>query len=279
MTPVQRRDLGRQTQLAYDVSERRVCKVFRFARSTIRYKSVADDQASLRMRIREIAEVRVTWGYPRIWVQLRREGWAVNRKRVYRLYREEGLCMKRKKPRRHRSSSPRIPPPTAARPNESWSMDFMADELFDGRRFRLLTIVDDFTRESLAIEVDRRLTGARVAEVLARIGRGRGLPDRIRVDNGTEFTSKRLDKWAYITGVHLEFSRRGKPTDNGLIEAFNGRVRAECLNESWFLSLDDARTKIESWRLHYNRERPHSALGNLAPWEFAEQQRQVEMAG
>ena len=202
------------------------------------------------MRIREIAGVRVSWGYPRIWVKLRREGWIVNRKRVYRLYRQEGLCMKRQKPRRHRSSATRIPPPTAGRVNESWSMDFMADELFDGRRFRLLTIVDDFTRESLAIEVGQRLTGDRVAEVLDRIGRGRGLPERIRVDNGTEFTSKRLDQWAYSNGVQLEFSRRGKPTDNGLIESFNGRLRAECLNENWFLSLDDARAKVESWRRH-----------------------------
>jgi putative transposase len=213
------------------VSERRVCRVFEFARSSHRYESVADDQAYLRRRIREIAESRVSWGYPRVWVQLRRDGWLVNRKRVYRLYREEGLCMKRQKPRRHRSSSTRIPPPTVARPNEGWSMDFMSDELFDGRRFRLLTIVDDFTRESLAIEVGQRLTGDHVAEVLGRIGRVRGLPDRIRVDNGTEFTSKRLDQWAYLTGVKLEFSRRGKPTDNGLIEAFNGRLRAECLNE------------------------------------------------
>jgi putative transposase len=148
-------------------------------------------------------------------------------------------------------------------------MDFMADELFDGRRIRLLTIVDDFTRESITIEVDQRLTGARVATVLDEIGRVRKLPERIRVDNGTEFTSKRLDQWAYLNNVRLDFSRRGKPTDNGLIEAFNGRLRAECLNENWFLSLDDARRKIGDWRRHYNEDRPHSALGHLAPKEFA----------
>lgn len=133
-----------------------------------------------------------------------------------------------------------------------------------GRRFRLLTIVDDFTRESPAIEVGQHLTGQDVADVLDRICRIRRRPDRIRVDNGTEFTSKRLDQWAYLNGVKLEFSRRGKPTDNGLIEAFNGRLRAECLNENWFLSLDDAKSKVEASRKHYNTERPHSALGYLA---------------
>jgi putative transposase len=279
LTPAQQRDLSKQAQMAYGVSERRTCAALQLPRSTIRYESVADEQVSLRMRIREISQVRVSWGYPRIWVQLQREGWPVNRKRVYRLYREEGLCMKRQKPRRHRSSSTRIPPPTAQHSNESWSMDFMADELFNGRRFRLLTIVDDFTRESLAVEVGQRLTGAQVVEVLDRIGRERGLPERIRVDNGTEFTSKRLDQWAYLNDVRLEFSRRGKPTDNGLIEAFNGRLRAECLNENWFLSLGDVRLKVESWRGHYNGERPHSALGNLAPREFAASKSQASMAG
>jgi len=156
-------------------------------------------------------------------------------------------------------------------------MDFMVDELYDGRRFRLLTIVDDFTRESLAVELGQHLTGGDVAGVLDRISRPR--PERIRVDNGTEFTSKRLDQWAYLNGVKLEFSRRGKPTDNGLIEAFNGRLRAECLNENWFLSLDDAKAKVETWRQHYNGERPHSALGYLAPGEYAANERQVGKAG
>ena len=141
----------------------------------------------------------------------------------------------------------------------------MSEGLFNGHRVGLLTIVDDVTREGLAIAVDRRLTGGRVAEVLERICASRGRPQRIRVDNGTEFTSKRLDQWAYLKGVQLDFSRRGRPTDNGLIEAFNGRLRAECLNENWFLSMDDARAKVESWRRHYNGERPHSAFGYLAP--------------
>ena len=259
----------RKTQSAYGVSERRACDVLRHPRATHRYQSVKDDQAVLRSQIKEIAGVHVTWGYQRIWIKLRREGWMVNRKRIYRLYREEGLCVGRHKPRRHRSSVTRPELAKATRANESWSMDFMSDQLFDGRRFRLLTIVDDFTRESLAIEVGSGLRGDDVARVLDRIKTERGaLPEKIRVDNGSEFTSKRLDQWAYLNGVRLDFSRPGKPTDNGLIEAFNGRLRAECLNENWFLSLDDAKRKIEAWRMHYNLDRPHSALGSLAPEEF-----------
>lgn len=268
-----------RAQRAYRVSERRACEVLRAPRATHRYKSVASDQAFLRRRIREIAELHISWGYPRVWTKLRREGWPVNRKRIYRLYREEGLCQRRRKPRRHRSSPTRVQAPSSTRINERWSMDFMADELFNGRRFRLLTIVDDFTRESLATEVGQRLTGDHVADVLDRIVHVRGLPSSIRVDNGSEFTSKRLDQWAYANNVVLDFSRPGKPTDNGLIEAFNGRVRAECLNANWFLSLADAVEKIEAWRRHYNEERPHSALGNLAPGEFAAIHARMDQAG
>ncbi|MEO0966686.1 MAG: IS3 family transposase [Planctomycetota bacterium] len=279
LTPDRRRSLVNSATAAYRVSKRRACAVLKQPRATQRYRSVADDQAYLRKRIREIAERHVTWGYPRVWVQLRREGWSVNKKRVYRLYRLEGLSMRPHKPRRHRSSPTRLERPKAERANESWSMDFMADELFDGRRIRLLTIVDDFTRESLAVEVGHRFGGAEVARVLDRVGLDRGhLPDRIRVDNGTEFTSRRLDQWAYLRQVRLDFSRRGKPTDNGLIEAFNGRLRAECLNTNWFLSLADAREKVEAWRRHYNRDRPHSALGCLAPEEFAASSSQASLA-
>jgi putative transposase len=166
--------------------------------------------------------------------------------------------------------------PVATDANQGWSMDFMSDELYDGRRIRLLTLVDNFTRESLAIEVSDHLGGHRVAEVLMRLGEERNLPETIRVDNGPEFISKVLDQWAYLNGVALDFSRPGKPTDNAFIEAFNGRLRQECLNESWFLSLEDAREKVEVWRQEYNRQRPHGALGNLTPVEFA---RVREMVG
>ena len=153
-------------------------------------------------------------------------------------------------------------------PNDGWSMDFMSDELYNGRRIRLLTLVDNFTRESLAIEVDSHVGGHRVVEILQRLSDERSLPKTIRLDNGPEFISKVLDQWAYLNGVELDFSRPGKPTDNAFIEAFNGRLREDCLNENWFLSLEDARDKVGTWREEYNRLRPHSALGNLSPEEF-----------
>ena len=222
------------------------------------------------MRIRELAEVRVSYGYRRIHVLLLREGWKVNHKRVYRLYRQEGLTMRSKKPRRrHVSGKNRIERPVATTRNETWSMDFMSDELFNGDRIRLFTLVDHITRESPAIEVARSIPARRVVEVLDRVAVNRGLPKTIQVDNGTEFTSKVLDQRAYANGVELDFSRPGKPTDNAFIESFNGRVRQECLNENWFLSLEDARQKVENWRQEYNNERPHSALGQMAPAQFA----------
>ena len=238
-------------------------------RSSYRYQSVADEQAVLRIRLKDLAQARVSYGYRRLHVLLQREGWAVNHKRVYRLYRQEGLMLRTKKPKRHVSCQKRMERAAATEADDSWSMDFVSDELFDGRRIRLLTIVDNFTRESLAIKVDASIGGQRVVEVLSRLNHERGRPKTIRVDNGPEFTSKRLDQWAYLNGVELDFSRPGKPTDNAFIEAFNGRLRQECLNENWFLSLEDAREKIESWRRHYNGERPHGSLGNLTPEEFA----------
>lgn len=177
--------------------------------------------------------------------------------------------MRPKRPRRHVTACRRMERPAAMEVNESWSMDFMSDQLYDGRRIRLLTLVDNFNRESLAIEVGEHIGSDRVAEILAQLSKQRNLPKRIQVDNGPEFISKRLDQWAYFNGVELDFIRPGKPTDNGIIEAFNGRLRQECLNESWFLSLDDAREKVEEWRQHYNQERPHGSLGNVSPLVYA----------
>ena len=232
-----------------------------------------DGQAALRMRIREIAATRVRYGYKRIHVLLRREGWKVNHKRVHRLYREEGLNLRRKRPARLKRAAQRR---VRAQPwsiNESWSMDFVADALFNGRRFRALTVVDNFSRECLGIKVDQSIKGSHVAELMDEIVMKQGTPKSIRLDNGPEFVSKALDQWAYQHRIELDYSRPGKPTDNALIESFNGSFRDECLNVNWFLSLEDARDKIEAWRQDYNEFRPHSSLGNLTPDEFAKKSR------
>ena len=236
-----------------------------FYRSSHRYEATRDDQAVLRMRIREIAEARVRYGYYRIYILLRREGWTVNHQRVYRLYRKEGLSLRRKRPRRHASAAQRVGRIEAGAANECWSMDFVSDALYDSRRLRVLTVVDNYTRECLAIEVDQGIGGEKGVGVLGRITMERPTPKAIRVDHGPEFVSKVLDQWAYRNGVTLDFSRPGKPTDNAYVESFNGSLRDECLNVNWFLSLEDARGKIEAWRKHYNENRPHTALGNIPP--------------
>jgi putative transposase len=205
-----------------------------------------------------MAAARVRYGYFRIYILLRREGWKINHKRVYRIYRQEGLSMRIKRPRRHVRAAYREGRVRPGCANDSWSMDFVSDALFDGRRLRALTVVDNFTRESLAIAVDQGIKGEQVAAVLERIVAERGAPKSIRVDNGPEFVSKVLDRWAHERGGTLDFSRPGKPTDNAYVESFNGRLREECLNVNWFLSLEDAQAKIEAWRREYNESRPHS---------------------
>ena len=256
---------------SYQVSERRACTTMAFPRSTIRYESVSDPQIALRMRLRELAMSRVGYGYRRLHILLWREGWRVNHKRVYRLYKEECLSVRKKPPRRRKACLKREARPLASEKNECWSMDFMSDELYDGRRIRLLTIVDNHTRESLAIHVSQRIRGCEVVQVLERVVKVHGKPQAIRVDNGSEFISKDVDLWAYWNHVKLDFSRPGKPTDNAYIESFNARFRLECLNEHWFLSLYDAKEKIESWQRDYNENRPHSSLGNVPPEQFAAQ--------
>lgn len=235
------------------MSERRGCAALRFDRTTHRYRPRRPDQAPLRQRIREIAETRVRYGYRRIHVLLRQEGWEANVKRVHRLYRLEGLNLRAKRPRRHVTAARRIDRLPAKRANEVWAMDFVSDALFNGRRFRALTVIDAYTRECLAIHIDQGIKGEQVVDVMDRLLFERDTaPVNIRVDNGPEFISKALDHWAYINRVTLDFSRPGKPTDNAYVESFNGRFRDECLNTHWFLSLEDARSKIEAWRRDFN---------------------------
>ena len=273
-----RRLLTAEVATTWQVSERRACLTLQFPRSSQRYRTMADPQHGLRLRLRDLAGSRIGYGYRRLHVLLQREGWKVNHKRVYRLYHEEGLAMRKKPPRRRVACMKRELRPTAVMKNECWSMDFVSDQLFDGRRVRVLVIVDNHTRESLALEVSQRIRGIDVVGVLERISKEHGLTKRIQVDNGPEFISKDLDRWAYWNHVELDFSRPGKPTDNALVEAFNSRFRQECLNQHWFLSLDDAQQKIEAWREEYNTQRPHSALDYRSPAEFAEDTKTPETA-
>jgi len=218
------------------------------------------------MRLRDLAFSRVGYGYRRLHILLQRDGWKVNHKRVYR---QEGLGMRKKKPRRRVACAMREMRPTASRRNECWSMDFVSDQLYDGHKLRFLTLVDNHTRESHGIHIGQRIRGIDVVEVLERIVKRQGRPETIRVDNGPEFISKELDLWAYGKKVCLDFSRPGKPTDNAFIEAFNARFRQECLNEHWFLSIEDAWRKVKAWEEDYNQSRPHSGIGNIPPAIFA----------
>lgn len=246
----------------------RACGLVSISRSLYRYQSRRPACEALRARIIELAAEKRRYGYRRIQVLLRREGWQVNWKKTYRLYREEGLAVRRRK-RKRMAAAERRPLPKPTSPNESWSMDFVSDWLTDGRRLRCLTIVDDCSRECPAIEVDTSITGARVVAVLERLADVRGLPASITVDHGPEFEGKALDAWAYARGVRLSFIRPGKPIENAYIESFNGRFRDECLNEHWFKNLLHARRVIENWRIEYNSERPHSALANRTPEQYA----------
>ena len=246
----------------------RACRLAQFSRAGFYRKSTAKDQSALRMRIREIAHARPRFGYPRIHVMLRREGWLVNKKRVHRLYRLEGLQLRMRVRRRKHMCLHRGPVPVPAAPHERWSMDFVHDQLFDGRRFRILTVVDQLSRECPLLEIDFAMSGRKVAAALEDRPDDTPLPVSITVDHGTEFTSKALEEWAWRRGLKLDFIRPGKPMENGHIESFNSRLRDECLNVMQFMSLEDARAKIEAWRIDHNQRRPHSSLGHLTPSEF-----------
>jgi len=239
------------------------------ARSTQAYHPQPKaDEESLRKRMREVAEQRRSWGTPLIHQVLKREGLVQNHKRTERIYREEKLSLRTRKKKKCVGHL-RVVMPEPSGVNERWSMDFVQDRIWQGRKFRVFTIVDDYSRECLALEVDTSIGGARVARVLDRIVAQRGRPAFLRSDNGPEFTGQALDEWAYRNGVKLDFIDPGKPNQNAFIESFNATLRRDCLNDNWFTSLSEARRIIEEWRMEYNRVRPHSSLRNLTPEEFA----------
>ncbi len=237
--------------------------------STMRYRSRRPLQEALRLRLRQLAATHVRYGYRRLTVLLRRQGWAVNAKRVYRLYDEEQLkvrSVERKKiARRQRvASSP------ASEPNQCWAADFVSDKLADGRAYRILTVIDQFTRECIALVAERSMSGSQVVAALTQASAERGAaPRSITLDNGSEFAGRVVETWAMEQGVQLCFIRPGRPVENGFIESFNGRLRDECLNVEWFRSLTDAQKTLAAWRTHYNHARPHSALGDQTPAMFA----------
>ena len=246
----------------YEVSKRRACRLMQLYGSSYNYQSVKKDERALIMRIRDLAAARVRYGYRRITVLLKREGWPVGKKRVYRIYKAEGLEVRTKK-RKKRAAQRRVSLPAASAAQERWSMDFMSDRLTNGRPFRILTIVDQYTRACPLLLADTSIGGHKVAA-------GIGLPQTITVDNGPEFAGKVLDEWAYGHGIKLDFIRPGKPVENGYIESFNGRLRDELLNTELFLTLAEAKEKLEAWRLDYNTQRPHSSLGYRPPAEYAQ---------
>jgi len=257
------------------VSVARACGLAQFTRSAWYRTSQAKDQSALRLRIKDLAHARPRFGYLRIWVLLRREGWPVNKKRVRRLYRLEGLQVRMRVRRRKHIALHRGPAPQAQGPAERWSMDFVHDAVADGRPFRVFTVVDQWSRWSPVLEVGSRMGGDVVAAALDRAMVQHGKPQSITCDHGTEFMSRALEDWAYRRGVQLDFTRPGKPTDNSCIESFNGKLRDECLNVHQFVDLADARRRIEAWRIDYNHTRPHGALGHLTPREFVAQRQAV----
>lgn len=266
--PALKRQVVEYVTTHYAISQRRACRIVGQHRSNQYYRSCKDPRVDLRNRMRELAQVRVRYGYRRLHILLRREGWALGREQAYRLYVEERLQLRSKRPKRRKMVVARRERFVPKAPNQAWSMDFVTDQLTNGHRFRTLTVVDVYSREALAIEVGSKLRGEQVVAVCNRLVTQRGAPKRVFVDNGSEFSGRMLDLWAYHHKVQIDFSRPGKPTDNCFIESFNGSFRDECLNLHWFESLDEARTQIEAWRREYNESRPHQALNELSPTEF-----------
>ena len=252
----------------FGYSKARACRLTRINRSSLYYRSVKKDDKAIRKRLHELALERRRNGCPMFHAELQDEGLVRNHKKTERIYREEGLSLRVRK-RKKRNGKHRRPLEKATRKNETWSIDFMSDSLNSGRRYRILTIVDNYTRECPALEVDTSLGGLRVAEVLSRLAREIGLPKTIRLDNGPEFISKAMEKWAGENGVRLNFINPGKPMENAYVESFNGRLRDECLNVNYFSTKKQAIEEIERWRIYYNTKRPHGSLGYLTPNKFA----------
>lgn len=259
------------------LSQRRACILAQVSRTVMHYHPRPNDlNDRLRQRLRELAEKHRRYGHIRLYVLIRREGLMVNHKRTERIYRTEGLSLRIRR-RRKFAAVVRNPLPPATKQNECWAMDFIHDSLWSGRKFRTLSVVDTYSRECLNVEVDTSLPGQRVVRVLDRLADSNGLPDSIRMDNGPEFISKVLDEWAYRNGVKLDFIRPGKPTENPYAESFHGKFRDECLNENYFLDMQEAKDKIEAWRIEYNTFRPHSSLGYKTPEEFLKQCEQEQL--
>lgn len=276
--PALRRPVVEYIHDHYGVAWRRACRLMQMPRSDFYYKSVLNPRLELRHRLRELARVRMRFGYRRLHVLLRREGWTIGRHLAYRLYTEEGLQLRSKLPRRRKTAVTRRERFVPRRANEAWSMDFVSDQLTNGQRFRALTIVDVFSREALAIKVGRQLRAENVVEVCNELVAKRRAPKRIFTDNGSEFSGRMMDLWAYHHGVQIDFSRPGKPTDNCFVETFNGSLRDECLNVHWFESMEEANANIEAWRMDYNESRPHQGLAEQTPLEFASRARDLEQS-
>lgn len=270
MTAPERRETVTRVCAAHGLSERRALRFTGFPRATVRYCTRRPEQTLLRERIKAHAADRPRLGYRRIHVLLTREGWRINRKRVHRLYREEGLAVRRKG-KRKRSQGSRPVREGLSGVNQRWCLDFVSDTLSNGRTFRCLSVVDEFSRECVGQLVAHSIPSVRVIDLLEELREERGLPEVLVSDNGSEFTSRAFDAWAYARGVKLSYIQPGKPVQNAFVESFNGSLRDECLNLHWFQSLADAKRVIESWRQDYNQVRPHSSLAGLTPTEWAEQ--------
>lgn len=268
VTPAAHREAAEYLQSTYEMSQRRACRVIDTDRTSVRYEATRLDDSALRERLKALAQERRRFGYRRLHVLLRREGQVVNKKRVQRIYREERLTVRRRGGCK-RAIGTRRPMETPLAANQRWSLDFVSDQMTDGRRFRILTVVDDGTRECLALVADTSISGLRVARELDNIVRQRGRPGMIVSDNGTEYTSNAILNWADETGVGWHYIAPGKPQQNGFIESFNGKLRDELLNETLFRSLPHARAILEAWRRDDNDERPHSRLGWMTPNAYA----------